>query len=427
MSANAAFGALVGIVSYQRTREHTLLKAILSGLGSAGLLTLIRVVNWRNALLGYQREKSPLEEWSELYEEEAIEADLEIFDCHHHFWQFATQSQKGGLLMQMLMRILKRKASSHMFGSMPKFGNTFGYRSPFAVDYMADQLLQDIRGKDKGGHNVVGTMYLECGWKDAGVAKCMEPIGEAAFVADVHRQHPSICQGMVAFVDLCLGSEVEPALKLLKENYPLVKGIRFSLSNTSDPDIMGSTHAKADTAYDAKFREGFALLKKYDLVFDSWIYHVNIRALTDLAKAFPEQTIVCDHMGMPIGMSTFDRSKVFVEWKELMKELSLCKNVVVKLGGAGMGAFGCRLGERATPPSSDAVAAVWGPYVRHCLETFGVDRCMMESNFPVDKISCTYTTLWNAFKEDRCGLSARGQEEALQGQRPPSVQGHFPN
>merc|ERR1712150_61307 len=104
-----------------------------------------------------------------------------------------------------------------------------------------------------------------------------EPVGEAAFVADVHRQHPRICQGMVAYVDLYLGNDVEPALKALKEQYPLVKGIRFSLACTTDPDIMGSDHAKPDTANDAKWREGFALLRKYDLVYDCWLFHVNIR------------------------------------------------------------------------------------------------------------------------------------------------------
>jgi len=308
-----------------------------------------------------------------------IEPELEIFDCHHHLWQFALQNKGQGALNQFLAKILKKKTTSHLFGKAPKIGGTFGYRSSLVVDYMAEQLLEDIRGKDKGGHRVVGTMYLECGWKEPGVAKCMEPVGEASFVADVRRKHPSICQGMVAFVDLCLGKEVEPALKALKETYPFVKGIRFALACTTDPDIFGSSHAKPDTANDAKFREGFALLKKYDLVYDCWLFHVNIRSLMDLARAFPEQTIVCDHMGGPIGRSTFDRDKTFAEWKELMKELSACKNVVVKLGGAGMRHFGFGLDERERPPSSDEVAAAWAPYVLFCIETFGVDRCMMET------------------------------------------------
>ena len=50
------------------------------------------------------------------------------------------------------------------------------------------------------------------------------------------------------------------------------------------------------------------------------------------------------------------------------------------------------------PPSSGEMAQAWRPYVDACIESFGANRCMFESNFPPDKQSGGYTELWNAFK-----------------------------
>ena len=62
--------------------------------------------------------------------------------------------------------------------------------------------------------------------------------------------------------------------------------------------------------------------------------------------------------------------------------------------------------ERPAPPSSQELADAWGPWIETCIERFGADRCMFESNFPVDKVSNGYATLWNAFKLMAAGASA---------------------
>ena len=61
---------------------------------------------------------------------------------------------------------------------------------------------------------------------------------------------------------------------------------------------------------------------------------------------------------------------------------------------------------RDTAPSSDELAAAWRPFIETSIEAFGADRCMFESNFPVDKISGGYSNYWNAFKKLSSAASA---------------------
>ena len=130
------------------------------------------------------------------------------------------------------------------------------------------------------------------------------------------------------------------------------------------------------------------------------MYHTQLDDLTDLARAFPETPIVLDHVGGVIGRGPYagKRDEVFAGWRRDIKELARCPNVHVKLGGLGMRLFGFDLHEQPKPPTSERLAEVWRPYIETCIAAFGVDRSMFESNFPVDKTSCSYTALWNAFK-----------------------------
>jgi predicted TIM-barrel fold metal-dependent hydrolase len=80
--------------------------------------------------------------------------------------------------------------------------------------------------------------------------------------------------------------------------------------------------------------------------------------------------------------------------------------VVAKLGGLGMRLFGFGFHEAPTPPDSEQLARAWRPYVETCIDAFGPARCMFESNFPVDQLSCSYVALWNAFKRISAGMSA---------------------
>ena len=122
--------------------------------------------------------------------------------------------------------------------------------------------------------------------------------------------------------------------------------------------------------------------------------------LADLARAFPQTTIILNHVGGPLGIGPYadKKEETFAVWKAGIAELGKCQNVVVKLGGLGMlfGMFDFHT--RETPPSSEELARAYKPYIETCIDLFGVERCMFESNFPVDLGSCTYPVLWNAFK-----------------------------
>lgn len=71
---------------------------------------------------------------------------------------------------------------------------------------------------------------------------------------------------------------------------------------------------------------------------------------------------------------------------------------MIKLGGLGMALAGFDFRKQAVPPSSKILSEAWAPYLETAINAFGADRAMFESNYPVDRVSGNYRTLWNAFK-----------------------------
>ena len=124
-----------------------------------------------------------------------------------------------------------------------------------------------------------------------------------------------------------------------------------------------------------------------------------------MARAAPGTPIVIDHVGGPLGGGPYrgQRDEVFKAWAADMKALAGCPNVHVKLGGLAMPVNGFDYHNDALPPSSTRMAEDWTPWIETCIALFGADRCMFESNFPVDKGMCSYPVLWNAFKRIAAG------------------------
>jgi predicted TIM-barrel fold metal-dependent hydrolase len=151
---------------------------------------------------------------------------------------------------------------------------------------------------------------------------------------------------------------------------------------------------------DATWRAGFARLAPLELTFEAWLYHPQLFELADLARAFPQTTIILNHVGGPIGIGPYKDKKeeTFAQWKAGIAELGKCQNVVVKLGGLGMLMGMFDFYGRETPPSSADLASAYKPYIDTCITAFGVDRAMFQSNFPPDGASSSYPILWNAFK-----------------------------
>jgi predicted TIM-barrel fold metal-dependent hydrolase len=233
----------------------------------------------------------------------------------------------------------------------------------------------------------------------------LRPIGETEFVhaiADACKGPTRIAAGIVGYADLTLGADVVPVLQAhMEAGGGRFKGIRHAASwDASDAVGNAHTHPPAGLLLDSTFRKGFACLDRFGLSFDAWIYHPQIKELIDLANAFPKTPIVLDHVGTPLGIGPYagQRDEVLGEWRRDISLLAACGNVFVKLGGLAMKLNGFGWHKRLLPPTSLELAAAMTPYIHHCIACFGVQRCMFESNFPVDKPSCAYTVLWNAFK-----------------------------
>jgi len=302
------------------------------------------------------------EAWLALTTEEPIDPELPICDPHHHLWDRPN------------------------------------------IRYVLEELLQDIGG----GHNIAQTVFVECRseYRQEGPEE-MRPLGETEFVEGIADQcqggqygKTRVAAGIVGFADLTLGSAVTPVLEAhTAASKKRFRGIRHITAWDSNLDVRSSTMTP-ELMSGSKFREGFACLKKNDLSFDAWLYHPQIMELVDLAKAFPEIPVILDHVGGPLGAGYYAerRGEVFQEWKISIAALAACPNAVVKLGGLGMPICGFGWHEQERPPSSSEMAEAMAPFYLWCIEQFGVDRCMFESNFPVDKVSGSYTVLWNAFK-----------------------------
>ena len=318
-------------------------------------------------------------EWLERRHEEIIEPGLPIVDPHHH--------------------LIDR----------PENGR---------------YLLPDLLADTGGGHNITATVYLEwlSMYRAQGPAE-MRPVGEIEFANGVAAMTASggygktrVCAGIVGFADLALGAAVERVLEAqIAAGGGRFRGIRFISATHPDQAAWGSPALRpAELLMDGKVREGFARLAPLGLSFDAWMYHTQLGELLDLARAFPATLIVLDHVGGPIGLgrSAGKRDEVFTEWSSRIHELARCPNVHIKLGGLGMRMFGFDVHEGELPPSSEELAGLWRPYIETCIAAFGPERAMFESNFPVDKGSCGYTMLWNAFKRIAAGCSA-AEKQAL--------------
>lgn len=306
--------------------------------------------------------------------EPVLEPELEIIDPHHHLWDFPEHR------------------------------------------YLINELLADTGS----GHKIISTVFLECtACYRADGPENLRPVGEVEFVNGIAAMSASggygptrVSAGIVGFAELRDGAKVEDALLAeIKAGNGRFRGIRYVASwDDKEPMIHNGHTNPTQHLYrdEPKFREGFAVLGKLGLTFDAWCYHTSLPDLISLARAFPDQPIVLDHCGGPLGLGWYasKRDEVFSEWSRNIRELAKSPNVMVKLGGLGMRINGFEFHQLPAAPSSEQLATAWKPYIETCIEAFGAKRSMFESNFPVDKLSGSYRNYWNAFKRLAAGASA---------------------
>jgi predicted TIM-barrel fold metal-dependent hydrolase len=311
------------------------------------------------------------QDWLEKRHEEIIEPGLPIIDPHHHLWDRP------------------------------------GYR------YLFPELLADVGS----GHNIRATCYEQARemYRADGPDE-LKSLGETEFVSGVSamsasgKYGPTRCiTGIIAFVDLRVGS---PAKGVLERHIAVsdarVRGIRNGSTWSDDPTLKTFTAGGPEgLLLDKSFREGFASLAPLGLTFDAWMFQTQLRDLVDLARAFPQTTIVLNHCGGPLAVGPYagKREEAFAEWRDRIREVASLPNTYVKLGGLGMKPIGYTFFDNDQPPSSQDLEKAWRPYIETCITAFGPQRSMFESNFPVDKGTCSYQVLWNAFKRIAAGYS----------------------
>jgi predicted TIM-barrel fold metal-dependent hydrolase len=269
-------------------------------------------------------------------------------------------------------------------------------------------MMNELRADTGSGHDVVNTVFVECGsgYRPDG-PESMSFVGETEFV--VGADPDGFIAGIVGRADLC-SLDIDDVLAAhVEAGKGRFRGIRHASAHDPSPDIRES-HTKPPPGLLGQddFRRGIAALGRAGLRFDAWLYHPQLPELAALARAHPDVPIVLDHLGGPLGIGPYagGREEVMAEWERSMADVASCPNVVLKLGGIGMPIFGMGFHKQDGGATSEQLADSWGGPIRWCIERFGVDRCMFESNFPVDKASCSYLVLFNAFKRIVADASA---------------------
>lgn len=277
-------------------------------------------------------------------------------------------------------------------------------------------LVPDLQADMAEGHNVVGTVFVQGGnffhWRKG--PDIMKVVGETEVIASMTKGHKNVCNGIVGYADFFAGSAIGEVLDAhIAHGDGRFSGIRQLTIWDDSESVRYYSHPpfrplSAGMLLDGKFREGFAELGKRKLVFDCTPYHTQLPEVADLAKAFPDTTIILDHLGciVRVGPYAGKDDEVFAFWKTHLEKLAEHENVFIKIGGLAMRMYGFDLRSRARPPHSRELAELWKPFVETAIETFGPGRSMMESNFPVDKGYITYAACWNAFKRLTAPASA---------------------
>lgn len=309
------------------------------------------------------------------HREDAIEPELPVIDAHHHLWDDLT--------------------------------------NPLATEYPLPRLEADLAG----GHRVVGTVYAECTshWRTDGPEE-FRPVGETEWVTSLEVPD-GVMGAIIGYADLRRGRGARPVLEAHRDaGGGRFAGVRHSTSWDEHPDVPNTAReVPPRTLVSEDFVEGVRLLGDLGMTFDAWMYFTQLPDLVDLAARAPAATIVLDHLGGPLGVGHYAsrREEMLPVWRRHLAAVAACPNVTLKVGGLGFPYFlAPEVAEGLR--SSDALVEFWRPQVEFAIETFGPDRCMFETDFPVDAHAADYVTLWNAFKK----LSARyspAERSALHG------------
>jgi L-fuconolactonase len=319
-------------------------------------------------------------DWLALTREPTIEPEIPICDPHHHFWDMRTD------------------------------------RIPYQR-YLLHELIADI----DCGHNVRSTVFIEARamYRPDGPME-MRPVGEVEFVQGLAAASASGLYGpcraaaaIIGHANLNLGERVRPVLEALQAASPnRFRGIRHTVTWDPHPEI--ENREKEGVLATAEFRAGAQVLAHMGLSLDTGVCFPQLPELAAFARAVPDLTIILDHLGglTRIGPYANRDEEVLTTWRNGIAAVARCPNINLKLGGIGMPRLGFDWHTRSRPVDSEELATSMAPIMTYCIEQFSPDRCMFESNFPVDKVSFSHHILFNACKRFSKNYSA-GERAAL--------------
>jgi predicted TIM-barrel fold metal-dependent hydrolase len=270
----------------------------------------------------------------------------------------------------------------------------------------------------------VTSVYLEClNHYKADGEDALRCTGETEFFAALvsgltAAGRPNLIGGFVGFGDLALGDDFARVLDahsaIAGER---LKGVRYPVAFDEDPGIHAAHPTRAGMLLEDAVPKAAAHLESRGLSLDVWAYFTQLPELAALLNTTANFPVVLNHCGGPIGVGRFSdrREAVFGEWRQGMARVAQHERLTVKFGGMAMAIAGFRWHRRAQRPRADELAAAWRPYFDVCLELFGPERIMFESNFPVDRKGADYVALWHAFELLAAGLSADERDQLFYG------------
>ena len=229
------------------------------------------------------------------------------------------------------------------------------------MDDSMDLLKRDYLPDD------LGPLLNRAGVSGTVVVQARQSLEETGWLLEQAEKH-SFIRGVVGWIDLC-SAEAERQLDDFA-SHPRLTGVRHLIHDEPEDDFM----KRRD------FRRGISRLSQYDLVYDLLIFPRHINLAAGLAREFPEQPFVLDHLGKPEI-----RSGEIQPWKRDLEALAGCRNVSCKLSGM----------------VTEADHRSWNyedlkPYMEVALEAFGTQRLMLGSDWPVCLLAGSYSRVLDA-------------------------------
>jgi predicted TIM-barrel fold metal-dependent hydrolase len=274
-----------------------------------------------------------------------------IIDAHHHIWRMAHTPWLQG----------------------PQLPRIFGDYAAIRRDYPVEEFMADATP-----HGVVKSVYVQVNvapGDEAAEAEWAQSVGNRS----------GFPHGITAFADLAaadVGAVLDREMQCAN-----LRAIRQQLHWHEKP--LYCFAPRPDMTNDAHWRRGFAQFARRGIAFELQVFATQMADAAALARDFPDVTFVLLHAGM-----LEDRSAPgWARWRAGMRALAACPNVVTKLSGLGTFERECSV-------------ALWRPVIEETLALFGPERCLYGSNFPIEKLWCTYEQLIGVMQDCLGGLSS---------------------